>query len=336
MGISSALGSSALLPAGLGFRNKIINGGFDIWQRGGTGGYTPTSGLIEGADRWYQWWNSATGTRNISRSLFPLGQTAVPDNPKYHLTINTSVLGTGQTVHDIWQKIENVNTFAGQTVTLSFWWKSTNATIQSTPFVSQNFGTGGSPSGTVDLFVQTQSLVSANVWTKYSASFVVPSISGKTLGTSNDNLMLGLRFGIGVACTIDVANVQLEANYSPTPFEQRPIGVELALCQRYCFNFGVASGKMGMPALFRSSTTADALIIFPVEMRSAPSAPAATSGNNFRIFNATDANADFSGNIYDSNPKSLIARFSTAAQSTGISAFVLSGTTTPLIFSAEL
>jgi hypothetical protein len=30
-----------------------------------------------------------------------------------------------------------------------------------------------------------------------------------------------------------ITGVQLEANPQPTPFEQRPIGVELALCQRY-------------------------------------------------------------------------------------------------------
>ena len=33
MGISSSLGSSALLPAGLGFRNVVINGAMQIAQR---------------------------------------------------------------------------------------------------------------------------------------------------------------------------------------------------------------------------------------------------------------------------------------------------------------
>jgi len=54
MGISSGLGAAALAPAGLSFRNKLINGGFDIWQRwvatsinvaSGATGYT--------ADRWF-------------------------------------------------------------------------------------------------------------------------------------------------------------------------------------------------------------------------------------------------------------------------------------------
>jgi hypothetical protein len=31
----------------------------------------------------------------------------------------------------------------------------------------------------------------------------------------------------------DITGIQLEVNYQPTPFEQRPIGVELSLCQRY-------------------------------------------------------------------------------------------------------
>ena len=217
-----------------GFRNRIINGGFDIWQRGGTGGYSPTAGNIEGADRWVPWWNGTGGTRTISRSTFALGQTAVPDNPKYHMTINTSVLGTSQTVTDFWQRIEGVNTFDGQTATLSFWWKSTSSATQATPFVSQNFGTGGSPSSAVDTFLTTQSLASANTWTKYSVSVSIPSISGKTLGTSsNDFLMVGLRFTNSLTCTIDIANVQFERGSVSTPFEQRPIQTELALCQRY-------------------------------------------------------------------------------------------------------
>ena len=215
------------------FRNKIINGDFSIWQRGGAGGYTPTSNAMEGADRWITWWNGTGGTRSVSRSTFTLGQTAVPNNPKHHMTINTSVIGSGQSVMDFWQRIENVNTFAGQTVTLSFWWKSTSAATQASPFITQNFGTGGSPSAAVDTYLTTTSLASANTWTKYSVSVALPSISGKTLGTSGDFLLVGLRFSTTVACTIDISSVQLEQGSVSTPFEQRPNGTEFALCQRY-------------------------------------------------------------------------------------------------------
>jgi hypothetical protein len=216
-----------------GFRNKIINGDFSIWQRGGTGGYTPNSNAMEGADRWITWWNGTGGTRSVSRSTFALGQTAVPDNPKHHMTINTSVIGSGQSVTDFWQKVENVNTFAGQTATLSFWFKSTSAATQAWPFIVQNFGTGGSPSTAVDTFFTTVSVSSANTWTRYSATITLPSISGKTLGTSGDHIMIGIRFLTSVACTIDLSSVQLEQGSVATPFEQRPIGTELDLCFRY-------------------------------------------------------------------------------------------------------
>jgi hypothetical protein len=39
----------------------------------------------------------------------------------------------------------------------------------------------------------------------------------------------------GAADYFEITGVQLEQNIQPTPFEQRPIGTELALCQRYYY-----------------------------------------------------------------------------------------------------
>ena len=294
-----------------GFRNKIINGDFSIWQRGGTGGYTPTAGNMEGADRWITWWNGTGGTRSVSRSTFALGQTAVPDNPKHHMTINTSVIGSGQTVTDFWQRIENVNTFAGQTATLSFWWKSTSAATQASPFITQNFGTGGSPSAAVDTFLTTTSLASANTWTRYSVSVALPSISGKTLGTSGDYLLVGLRFLTTVACTIDISSVQLEQGSVSTPFEQRPSGTEFALCQRYyqtSYSNGTAvptNNSQGGIVVGGAPSVANLAFVahvnFPVVMRISPTVAVAsyTSSQANRVsdaYSGTDQGAT-SGNV---------------------------------------
>jgi hypothetical protein len=74
----------------------------------------------------------------------------------------------------------------------------------------------------------------------------MPSISGKTLGTNNDHFVsLAIWFDAGSdfnartdslgqqSGTFEIAQVQLEPGSVATPFEQRPIGTELALCQRY-------------------------------------------------------------------------------------------------------
>ena len=296
-----------------GFRNKIINGDFGIWQRGGAGGYTPTVSAMEGADRWTTWWNGTGGTRSVSRSTFALGQTAVPNNPKYHMTINTSVIGTGQSVTDFWQKIENVNTFAGETVTLSFWWKSTSAATQTSPFITQNFGTGGSPSTAVETFLTTTSLPSANTWTKYSVAVTLPSISGKTLGASKDHLFVGLRFLTTVACTIDISSVQLEQGSVSTPFEQRPAQTEFALCQRYYqtsyYNGVTVPTNISQPGIVvggAPSVAHNAFIahvVYPVTMRAAPTLNiySYTSSQSNRVSDAyfgTDQGATSGNPVY--------------------------------------
>ena len=220
-----------------GFRNAIINGNFDHWQRG-------TSLAVNGygADRWR---NTNIGSSfTQSRQAFTMGQTDVPNEPEYFSrTVVSSVSGAGN-LANIGQYIEGVRTFAGQTATLSFYAKADAAKNIAVEF-AQNFGTGGSPSAEVTgLGVTTCALTTA--WQKFTVTVTLPSISGKTLGTNdNDFLTTNLWFDAGSnfnartnslghqSGTFDIAQVQLEAGSVATPFERRPVGTELALCQRY-------------------------------------------------------------------------------------------------------
>ena len=237
MGISSSLGSSALLPAGLGFRNKIINGGFDVNQRAFS---SATADATFGFDRWQL---ATSGGTTYSAQTFALGNTIPNQEPTNHARlVTTGQSGTG--VYSILsQKIEDVRTSAGQQITVSFYAKAASGTPKVAIELTQNFGTGGSPSSEVNNYFGQ--IVLSTSWTKYVVTGSLPSISGKTLGSASSYLRLLLWVSAGTdfnsrtgsigiqSNTFDFWGVQLEQNYQPTPFEQRPYGVELALCQRY-------------------------------------------------------------------------------------------------------
>ena len=266
-----------------GFRNAIINGNFDIWQRG-----TSFTASDYGADRWL---NSRTGsTCTMSRQAFTLGQTDVPGEPTYFCRMAvTSVAGAGN--NSILQhRIEGVRTFAGQTVTVSFWAKADGSKPIAVE-LSQRFGTGGSPSSGVDISGTTKVTLSTS-WQKVTVTANVPSISGKTLGTNNDDLFqLNIWFDAGSnfndrtnslgqqSGTFDIAQVQIEAGTVATPFERRSYGQELALCQRYYFQTPSLSGYNDRGAIFHIRNQAGDVspwpfwghMPLPVPMRSTPS-----------------------------------------------------------------
>jgi hypothetical protein len=86
----------------------------------------------------------------------------------------------------------------------------------------------------------------------------------------------------GTSSTVDVAattgatfyvtGVQLEQNYQPTPFEQRPIGTELALCQRYYerWDGNVSFGQPLGTCAYYTATNVYTHIMFKVSKRIAP------------------------------------------------------------------
>ena len=210
--------------AALGFRNKIINGDMRIAQRG-TSTTNATSSYVYSLDRWRFYGQSTTGSATVSQQAFTAGQTDVPNEPEYFLRWDQTVTPGG--VVALTQPIEGVRTFAGQNATLSFWAKA-NSARSITVRLTQNFGTGGSTA----VSVTSSSQALTTVWQKFTITFAVPSISGKTIGANNYLDVLFLDSNLGTF-TIDIAQVQLEAGSVATPFENRPIGTELALCARY-------------------------------------------------------------------------------------------------------
>jgi hypothetical protein len=247
-----------------GMRNAIINGNFDIWQRGTS--FTNPANTAYTADRWSAIWNGSGATRTAERVNFTLGQTDVPGEPAYMLRFAQTVGGTGATFNQLAQPIEDVRTFAEQQVTISFYMRSTaSITLPTVQFV-QNFGTGGSPSAQVFTNLLTSVSITTS-WQRIQATVTVPSISGKALGSNGDSsLALDIGFPLNSTFSVDIAQVQVEPGPVATPFERRPIGMELALCQRYFYS-GAPSNLIGYA---QGTTVALVGKSLPVTMRAVP------------------------------------------------------------------
>ncbi|WDM22650.1 hypothetical protein [Paenibacillus polymyxa] len=229
-------------------RQALINGNFDIWQRGTsftTSGYT--------ADRWRC---STSTAATISRQTFAPGQTEVPNNPKYFLRFNQTVAPTDQSW--IGQLIESVSTLANGKCTLSFYAKAATS-LSCDVFLRQSFGTGGSAN--VETSKQTINLTTT--WQKFILTFDLLSIFGKTLGTlGTDSLAVYIFPLLGVTFTMDIAQVQLCAGDVSYPYQPRSFVDEFASCLRYYeknYAYGLPAGSVNqqnIPVLTAGSTSA--------------------------------------------------------------------------------
>jgi hypothetical protein len=164
---------------GVSLGNAIINGAFEINQRGFTS--TTTTGAY-GHDRWAL--GAVGGTSTYSTQAFTLGAAPIAG---YEGTNHARLVSTGQSASNsltaLRQSVESVRSFAGQTVTVSFFAKSGSGTPNIVVWLQQEFGTGGSTqvnTGTTKQAISTS-------WTRYSFTATLPSISGKTIGGSNDD-----------------------------------------------------------------------------------------------------------------------------------------------------
>jgi hypothetical protein len=250
--------------------NAIINGAFEINQRNFTS--TTTYGAF-GFDRWVL--SGFDGTSTYSSQAFTLGSAPVSG---YEAANFARIISTGQTLTTasslLRQAIEDVRTFAGQTVTVSFFAKAATGTPSISVELNQVFGTGGTPSPGVATLAGKVALSTS--WQRYSVTATVPSISGKTLGTDRNSSQLQLNLFVSAGSnfdartgslgiqsnTFDIWGVQLEAGPVATPFRRNANSLqgELAACQRYYFrplssqlsaNYGFGLGNSTQQTFFQ-------------------------------------------------------------------------------------
>lgn len=302
-----------------GFKNYIINGNFDVWQYG-------TSQTISGYgsdDRWVNY--NAGSTKIHSQVLCTDTELALFNASKFSRTVVSSVIGVANYAYKL-QHIEDVTKLAGKKVTISFWAKSDsnkNVAIE----LIQSFGTGGTPSAPV-YNIGSQQVLLSSAWQKKTITVEIPSIVRKTLGTDGvhtSSTAINFWFDAGSnlnartaslgqqSGTFDIAQVQIEEGSVATPFENRPYGLELSLCQRYyetSYNNGQYAGQASttisavwwMP----SSTKLLLNIPFKVQKRVTPtvnyySPQTGEVGNCFNITGAVDQTITTGGGLVGLN-----------------------------------
>ena len=313
-------------------KNKIINGDFGIWQRGTS--FSNPANETYLADRFNIVFDGTGSTRTISQQAQTPNAISGYDYP-YFFRFAQTVAGSGGTYVGMNQRIEGVQTFAANTITLSFWAKA-DATRTITPNLQQNFGSGGSTTvstGNTAITITTS-------WARYTQTFNLPSISGKTIGTSSF-LQLFLGLAANTVQTVDLFGVQLEAGSVATPFTTATgtLSGELAACQRYYQRWSnQAYGVYGI-GYSASANSTIVSISLPVQMRIAPTSLETSAMNTFYWESSAAGNTPTSVTLGGSTTQ-YVGQFSvnkassfSAGSATSVFAYNVSGF---LAFSAEL
>jgi hypothetical protein len=342
-----------------GFRNRIINGDMRIAQRG-TAAVT-TNGAFP-VDRFLVS-NSTDGAYSGQQDTS--APTGFINSVKYTVTTEDSSIGATQ-----WtafrQKIEGTNvsdlawgTASAKTVTLSFWVRSS---------LTGTFGGGITNSGQSRCYPFTYTISVADTW-EYKTVTIAGDTTGTWLTTTGSGIELFWDLGVGstyrgppgswsgtlylgatgatdVISTLNatwyITGVQLEVGSVATPFERRPYGTELALCQRYYFRVNASgTGVYFGSGYNRSTTDQESIIAFPVSMRIVPTS-LTTSGTaaDYRVNHGTTATNCSSVPVLQSRdtatngvPLFVVASGLTAGQG---SASAASNSSAFLAWSAEL
>lgn len=263
-----------------GLRNRIINGGMTVSQRGSVAAIN-NSGVYGGADRTFVYpagFTTASGTI-VNSFGAPQSSTGY-----YQALSGLTTTGTGNVFFS--QRIESINTFDlnSKPVTVS-------CRVEQYTGTTQNAYIRISKATSPDNWIGSTVIATSSVIPIANATSV-PMTFTTTLGSSDasNGLMVEVFFsGVGAITSKNFVlyDFQLEIGPVATPFEQRPYGLELALCQRYlpAINSNAANYPIGMGQA-TLATISQVCIQFPVKTRVPPTGITTTAAANFTLTNS--------------------------------------------------
>jgi hypothetical protein len=274
-----------------GFRNRILNGGMVIDQRNAGAAVTGISATDYVLDRFQQFFSNC-GSINVQQSAdAPTGFTN-----SLRCEVNTTKTPAATDIIALVQRIEGYSisdlgfgTAAAKPITVSFWVKSS---VVGTYVLYLTSSSSGDAS-----YSTTYTINAANTWE--FKTIVIPGDVANNWPNLTNAQGMGIVWGLGggpdryptvlnawttearfmsatststqwisnAGATFYITGVQLEAGSVATPFERRPFGTELALCQRY---FQVIKPPLAISAAGTVDTTLVGTLTYSVRMRAAP------------------------------------------------------------------
>lgn len=282
-------------PAG---RNLLINGDFNIWQRGTSLGIMSSSPKYT-ADRW-ACERGGSGSNSVSAN------STSPDNYRTSLLF-TSDDATSKNLY-AWQRIEgdNFRPIIGETVFVGAWVRMSisddvHIQVMSNPGSRDVWASNENNDKTAVKYSSFS--VTADEWTFISTTFVVTSECA-------NGVAVGFRFGqIDAVANCYITGARAYQGFEKLPWSMlsRSYGEELALCQRYfekSYNENIPPGNVdtkGMEWQYdtlgggATHTTGGCSVKFRVEKRASPTVVAysdltGTSGKGHDWTNGVDVN----------------------------------------------
>ena len=261
MALSKIQTAEMLDTPNLGRRNLIINGDMRIAERGTS--FAETTAASYTLDRWLR----AVGSSfNFDTTITQSTDVPSGEGFNYSLKVECDTTQTPSGSHNagIGQRLEGQDfqhlcygTSSAKSIVLTFWTKSNKTGTYCVQFATNH---GNSDAANRYSFVREYTINTANTWEK--KTLTVPGLTTQDIETTNTEgfrVKWWLAVGSNDTTTADaweqnasylatsnqvnfmdntsnewyLTGCQLEVADTATPFEHRPYGEELALCQRY-------------------------------------------------------------------------------------------------------
>ena len=296
---------TANITNNLSNRNKVINGGMMIHQRGDAS--ASGSAAYLSCDRFFT--NNGSGSQvAVTKS------TDTPDgfsaSTKWDCTTADSSIAAGD-YFIIQHRIEgqNVQDFAKGTTSakqyaLSFYIKATKTGVYTVELEDTDNARACSktitvsdtnwnrytiiyPADTTGAFNNdANSSLAINFWLIAGSNFTSGTFQTSAWGTrTTPNRVSSSQVNAMDSTSNDfyLTGVQLEVGSVATDFEHRSFGQELALCQRYYFQIAKGDNKVIGHTMFFTDTDMRTAIRYPVQMRTTPSVETSNSSGHFEV-----------------------------------------------------